>query len=125
MLWRAAFCYLRAIGTPYGADYREKNDAWLLLAQTYEEVGQFSKAYFCYEALYAKDQEGWVLGAMAHALHEQGLYSKALDTWERVLAVCPGNPEFLAGRDRTLASCTTMEERPGRHQNLLFPARAS
>lgn len=125
-LWRAAVCYKRAASSSYGPETREKEDAWLLLAETFEELGHWSKAYFCYETLYTKSKENWLRGAMAKVLLEDGKPGLALELYNQALLSSPGNPELQAGKDMAQRKLEKTAPGPGeRGLELNFRARAS
>lgn len=92
---RAAVCYQRMIHL--STSRTDRSEAWLLLGMTYDQMGHFPKAIFCYQNLYERENEHWILGNIANSCFQAGRVREAFDCFDQALKLMPGNPEFEAG----------------------------
>ncbi len=92
---RAAVCYQRMIHL--STSHTDRSEAWLLLGMTYDQMGHYPKAIFCYENLYERENEHWILGNIATSHFQAGNTRRSIEYFEQALKLMPGNPEFAAG----------------------------
>jgi len=107
---RAIVCFKRSLsGSGSSADH---DDAWLFLGQAFTGLGHFHKSYFCFNTLYQRTHEPWVLGLMASSLLDSGDIRKANELYAQAVKLSPGNPEISSGYDharKLLAQMQTPE----------------
>jgi tetratricopeptide (TPR) repeat protein len=113
---RAAVCYQRMIHL--ATSRTDRSEAWLLLGMTYDQMGHFPKAVFCYQNLYEKENEHWILGNIANSHYQAGRIRDAIACYEQALKLMPGNPEFAAGLEAARLKLGRGRPEPGDFRQL-------
>jgi tetratricopeptide (TPR) repeat protein len=97
-LLRAAAALRRAVDR--AVNETDRSTAWIRMGELFREHHHTRKAVFCLHNAWERDREEWIQALIAQAYLENDQPGEALPYYEAALATMPGNPEYLAGKER-------------------------